>query len=75
MVHPRAIFKTAILSNSNSILVAHNHPSGNPTPSEEDINITNRLQEVGRIIGIKLIDHIIIGEDDNFISLKENAYI
>ena len=75
LVHPREIFKTAILSNSNSILVAHNHPSGNPTPSEEDINITNRLQEVGEIIGIKLIDHIIIGEDDNFISLKENSYI
>jgi len=74
IVHPREVMKTAILSNSASILVLHNHPSGNPLESPEDIEVTKRLAEAGRIIGIELLDHLIVG-DNNFISLKEKGYI
>lgn len=74
LVHPREVFKPAILSNSASIILFHNHPTGDPTPSKEDTNITERLQECGAILGIKLIDHIIIG-DNSYYSLKENGII
>ena len=59
------------MSNANSIIIAHNHPSGDVKPSKEDISITKRLKEVGGIIGINLIDHIIIGSKDRYTSLKE----
>ena len=75
IVHPREIFKTAILSNASSIIISHNHPSGNPSPSKEDISITSRLKECGRILGIELLDHIIVGEDNNYISLKEKGLL
>lgn len=75
IVHPREVFKLAILSNANSIIIAHNHPSGDATPSREDINITKRLKECGELIGINLIDHIIIGDDERFVSLKEKGII
>ena len=68
IVHPREVYKTAILSNSSSIIVAHNHPSGNPTASPEDIAVTKRLKEAGGIMGIELLDHLIIGED-TFVSV------
>jgi DNA repair protein RadC len=74
VVHPREIFKYAINKNSASIIVCHNHPSGDPTPSKEDINITLRIKECGNIIGIQLIDHIIIG-NNKFISFKERGLI
>ena len=74
LVHPREVFKTAILGNSSSIIVAHNHPSGDPLPSKEDIDITQRLKEAGKIIGIDLIDHVIIGED-RYVSLKEKGVV
>ncbi len=74
IVHPREVMKTAILSNSCSIIVAHNHPSGNPSPSPEDIEVTKRLVEAGDIVGIDVLDHLIIGEDD-FVSLKEKGYM
>lgn len=74
IVHPREVFKTAILSNAASIILAHNHPSGNPTPSSEDINATTRIKECGDILGIKLLDHIIIGNED-WISFKESGYL
>lgn len=70
LVHPREVFKTAILSNSASIILAHNHPSGDPTPSKEDIDVTKRIKESGQILGIELLDHIIIGCCNNFSSLK-----
>jgi DNA repair protein RadC len=72
VVHPREIFKEAINKNSASIIICHNHPSGDPTPSKEDINITVRVKECGNIVGIQLIDHIIIG-NNKFISLKERG--
>ena len=71
MAHPREIYKVAVMSNANSIIIAHNHPSGDVKPSKEDISITKRLKEVGEIIGINLIDHIIIGSKDRYTSLKE----
>lgn len=74
VVHPREIFSEAIRKSSSSIIVCHNHPSGDPTPSQEDINITRRLNEVGKLIGIDLLDHLIIG-DGNYISLKEKGII
>jgi DNA repair protein RadC len=74
IVHPREVFVEAIKSSSASIIVCHNHPSGDPTPSQEDINVTKRIYEAGKIIGIDLIDHIIIG-DGKYISLKEKNII
>lgn len=74
IVHPREVFKTAVMSNAASIIIAHNHPSGDITPSKEDKDITLRLKEAGDIIGIKLLDHIIIG-DRNYLSLKEKGHI
>ena len=69
-VHPREVFKIAILSNAASIILGHNHPSGNPDPSEDDINVTRRLLSAGEILGITILDHIIIGSDKHC-SLKE----
>lgn len=63
IVHPREVFKTAILSNASFIILAHNHPSGNPEPSPEDINITRQLFECGDLLRIEVLDHIIIGDD------------
>lgn len=72
IVHPREVFRAAIKCSSASIVCAHNHPSGDPTPSPEDISITSRLVEAGHVIGIEVIDHVIIG-DGNYISLKEQG--
>ena len=74
IVHPREIFKEALKKSSSSIIICHNHPSGDPTPSKEDINITIRLKECGNIIGINLLDHLIIGKSQ-YISLKEKGII
>lgn len=74
IVHPREVMKPAILSNAASILVGHNHPSGNPEPSHEDIQVTRKLVEAGKIMGIDVLDHIVMGEDE-FVSLKEKGYI
>ena len=74
IVHPREVFKTAILSNAASIMAFHNHPSGETTPSQQDIQLTNRLYEAGELLGIKLLDHLIIGEG-TFTSLKEKGYL
>ena len=71
LVHPREVFKNAIKKSANKIILIHNHPSGNVEPSREDINITNRLIECGKIIGIEIIDHIIIG-DGIYYSFKES---
>lgn len=73
VVHPREVFKAAILSNAAAIIVAHNHPSGDPTPSKEDRSITGTLASAGKILGIPVLDHIIIG--DNYYSFKEHGSI
>lgn len=74
IVHPREVFKAAILANSASIILVHNHPSGDPTPSDEDIKITKRLCEAGKILGITVLDHVIIG-DGRFESLVGLGFI
>lgn len=74
LVHPRDIFKEAYLLNASSIICVHNHPSGDVKPSKEDINMTIRIREVGLIMGIRLDDHIIIG-DDKYYSFLENGEI
>jgi len=74
IVHPREIFREAVKRSAASIICAHNHPSGNPAPSPEDIEVTKRLQDAGQIMGIELLDHVIIG-DHQFISLKEKGYM
>jgi len=74
LVHPREVFKKAIKDNIAQIIVAHNHPSGDPNPSEEDISTTNRLIEVGKLVGISIIDHLVITLNDYF-SFKEKGII
>ena len=74
IVHPREVFKTAIRASAAGIILGHNHPSGNTTASPEDITITNKLIEAGNIIGIKVIDHLIIG-DNNYLSMREEGLI
>ncbi len=74
LVHPREVFKDAIAASAASLIVAHNHPSGDPTPSAEDKRITQRLAEAGQIIGIELLDHIVLG-DNRWVSLKERGLL
>ncbi|MCM3704434.1 MULTISPECIES: RadC family protein [Cytobacillus] len=74
IVHPREVFKEAFRRSAASIICIHNHPSGDPTPSREDIEVTKRLAESGKIIGIDVLDHLIIGEN-KFVSLKEKGYL
>lgn len=73
-VHPREVFAPAIRRGAAGIIVAHNHPTGDPSPSEEDIKVTERLLETSRIVGIRLVDHVIIGSG-SYVSLKEMGYI
>lgn len=74
MVHPREIFKYAYILSATSIICIHNHPSGNTLPSNEDYNLTNRLKQVGNLLGINVLDHIIISKN-NYYSFKENGDI
>lgn len=69
----REVYQKALLANAVSIILMHNHPSGDPTPSRQDIEVTKRASEAGNIIGIELLDHIIVG--DRFCSLKEKGYV
>lgn len=71
LVHPREVFKAAILANASGIILAHNHPSGDVEPSDDDICLTERLREAGKIIGIEILDHLIVGEQDSY-SFREN---
>mgnify|MGYP005750853877 FL=1 len=74
IVHPREVFKEAFRRSAASFICLHNHPSGDPGPSREDIEVTKRLNECGKLIGIELLDHLIIG-DQKFVSLKEKGYL
>jgi DNA repair protein RadC len=74
IVHPRSVFQTACLSNAAAIILIHQHPTGDPTPSSEDIAITRRLKEAGEIMGIKILDHIIIG-DGEYLSFVERGLL
>jgi DNA repair protein RadC len=70
VAHPREIFKEGVRASAARIIVAHNHPSGNPSPSQADIDFTRRLAEAGDLIGIEILEHIIVG-GDSFLSLQE----
>lgn len=72
ILHPREVFKFSILSNAASVIACHNHPSGDPAPSKEDIFVSKRLQQSGELLGIELMDHIILGQD-SYVSMKERG--
>ena len=72
LVHPREVFRFSILKAVSSIILSHNHPSGDSEPSEEDLRITKRLVEAGKIIGIEVLDHLVIGRGSH-VSLKERG--
>jgi DNA repair protein RadC len=74
IVHLREVFKSALKRSAASLICVHNHPSGDPTPSREDIEVTRRLAECGKLIGNEMLDHIIIGEH-TFVSLKAKGYL
>ena len=78
-VHPREVFREAVRQSAASVILAHNHPSGDPTPSKEDIDITRRLVEAGRILGIRIVDHVICGRPSDmtpgFVSLREKNLV
>lgn len=75
VVHPREVFKPAIVGNASAIVLIHNHPSGDSSPSPEDIEITRRIQEGGRILGINVLDHVILGEDESYYSMRDEGRI
>ncbi|MCA9573523.1 MAG: JAB domain-containing protein, partial [Myxococcales bacterium] len=70
LVHPREVFGPALSDAAAALIVVHNHPSGDPSPSQEDVEITKRLIEVGRLLGVPLLDHVVVGEG-RFVSLRE----
>ena len=72
IVHPREIFKEAIARSAAAIILVHNHPSGDPTPSQEDLEVTRRLVEAGRLLGIEVLDHVVVG-DNRYVSFKEKG--
>ena len=79
IVHPREVFGALVLNSAAAFICIHNHPSGNPTPSREDIDVTRRLAECGKIMGIELLDHVIVGDDGtgklHSCSLREKGLI
>jgi len=74
IVHPREVFKNPIRKSAAAVILVHNHPSGDPTPSREDVDVTRRLEEAGRLLGIDILDHVIIG-DNRYCSLKEQGLL
>lgn len=72
LVHPREVFKAAIIGNAASIILVHNHPSGDPTPSPEDVALTSRLRAAGDLVGIRIVDHVVIG-DDRYVSFVDSV--
>lgn len=74
IVHPRSVFQTACISNAAALILIHQHPTGDPSPSSEDISITRRLNEAGELMGIKVLDHIIIG-DGEYLSFVERGLL
>lgn len=75
LIHPREVFKVAIISNASSIIIGHNHPSGQLAPSEQDISITSQLVNVGSILGIPVLDHIIVNSKDSLSLRSQISHI
>lgn len=75
LIHPRETYKSAILANAAALILCHNHPSGDPSPSQEDVSLSRRLYEVGELLGIRVLDHIVIGENGAFRSLAEEGQL
>jgi len=73
IVHPREVYKIAILGNAAAIILLHNHPSGDPMPSNEDLHITTRLCQIGEVLGIRVLDHVVIG-DGRYVSFVDDGY-
>jgi len=74
LVHPREVFRSAVREAAAALIVAHNHPSGDPEPSSEDLVVTERLKQAGEVLGIPLQDHVILG-DESFVSLRERRHL
>jgi DNA repair protein RadC len=74
LVSPRDVFRVALLANAMGVLIGHNHPSGDPSPSADDVRLTVRIREAGRLLGIELVDHVIV-TPDRFVSLKDNGHL
>ena len=74
IVHPREVFRPAIANSAAAVVLVHNHPSGDVTPSQEDLNLTQRLVEAGRLLGIEVIDHLIVAEN-RFLSFRSESYL
>ncbi len=74
IVHPREVFRPAISRSAAAVILAHNHPSGDVTPSQEDLNLTARLVEAGRLLGIEVLDHLIVGES-RYLSFRSESYL
>lgn len=76
LVHPREVFRMAVMNAAASLILVHNHPSGDPAPSDEDLRITKRLIDAGKIIGIEILDHVVVGHGtDGYKSFKEGGLI
>jgi DNA repair protein RadC len=75
LVHPREVFGPALREVAAAVIVAHNHPSGDPEPSHEDLEVTRRLRDAGQLLGVPLLDHIIVGEHGSFTSLRERTQL
>jgi DNA repair protein RadC len=73
IVHPREVFKAAIVANASAVIVAHNHPSGDPMPSAEDHELTKRLVAAGKLIGIAVLDHVVIGDEGRMYSFADQG--
>jgi DNA repair protein RadC len=73
LVHPREVFGPALRMGAVGIVVAHNHPSGDPTPSSQDVQVTARLREAGALLGVPLLDHVVIGSAGRYVSLREEG--
>lgn len=75
IVHPREVFKFAVLANAKSVILGHNHPSGDPEPSKEDIELTKRFCSAGELLGIEVTDHLILGDKPDYVSLKSRELL
>jgi len=75
IVHPREVFRPAILAGAAAIILAHNHPSGDVSPSDDDVEITVRILDTGKVIGIEVLDHVILGGNGRFLSFREKGLL